>query len=34
MQTAITDLKSKPYGDKSLFDNVNKPEEEKQSANE
>ena len=29
MQIAITDLKSKPCGDKSLFNNVNKPEEEK-----
>ena len=29
MQTVITDLTGKPCGDKPLFNNVNKPEEEK-----
>ena len=29
IQTAITDLKIKPCWDKLLFNNVNKPEEEK-----
>ena len=34
MQTVITDLKSKPCGDKSLLNNVKKPEEVKQESSE